>query len=73
MDIMDIMDIIDIMDFMDIIIITAWMAMAGAVSALLLILPFKVHADAINDLQYRGGKMATMSDMSLKIGHKVCF
>ena len=32
----------------------------------LLILPFKVHADAIIDLQHRGGKMATMSEMSLK-------
>ena len=32
--IMDIMDIMDMMDMMDIIIITAWMAMAGAVSAL---------------------------------------
>ena len=36
MDIMDIMDIIDIMDIMDIMIITAWLAMAGAVSALVL-------------------------------------
>ena len=31
----------------------------------------KVLADAINDLQYRGGKMATMSEMSLKNGLKV--
>ena len=36
MDIMDILDILDIMDIMDIMIITAWMAMAGAVSALVL-------------------------------------
>ena len=28
------------------------------------ILPSKLHADAINDLQYRVGKMATMSEMS---------
>ena len=34
MDIMDIMDFMDIMDMMDIMIITAWMAMAGAISAL---------------------------------------
>ena len=34
MDIIDSMDIRDIMDIMDIMIITAWMAMAGAVSAL---------------------------------------
>ena len=34
MDIMDIIDIIDIMDIMDIMIITAGLAMAGAVSAL---------------------------------------
>ena len=34
-DIMDIRDIMDIMDIMDILIITAWMAMAGAVSALI--------------------------------------
>ena len=31
---MVIMDILDIMDIMDIMIISAWMAMAGAVSAL---------------------------------------
>ena len=31
---MDIMDIMDIIDIMDIMIITAWMAMAGAVFAL---------------------------------------
>ena len=36
MDIMNIMDIMDIIDIMDIMIITAWMAMAGAVSALVL-------------------------------------
>ena len=36
MDIMDSMDIMDIKDIMDIMIITAWMAMAGAVSALVL-------------------------------------
>ena len=34
MDNMDIIDIMDIMDMIDIMIITAWMAMAGAVSAL---------------------------------------
>ena len=33
MDIIDIMNIMDIMDIIDIMIITAWMAMAGAVSA----------------------------------------
>ena len=32
--IIDIMDIMDSMDIMDIMIITAWMGMAGAVSAL---------------------------------------
>ena len=31
---MDIMEIMDIMDLMDIMIITAWMALAGAVTAL---------------------------------------
>ena len=36
MDIMDIMDNMYIMYIMDILIITAWMAMAGAVSALVL-------------------------------------
>ena len=36
MDIMDIMDSMDIMDIMDIMIITAWLAMAGAVLALVL-------------------------------------
>ena len=38
MDIMDIMEIMDIMDIMDIMIITAWMAMAGAVSALFFVI-----------------------------------
>ena len=33
MDIMNFMNIMDIMDIMDIMIITAWLAMAGAVSA----------------------------------------
>ena len=37
MDIMDIMDTMDIMNIMDIMIITAWLAMAGAVSALVLL------------------------------------
>ena len=37
-DIMDIMDIMDSMDIMNIMDITAWMAMAGAVSALVIIL-----------------------------------
>ena len=35
MDIFDIMDIRDIMDIIDTVIITAWMAMAGAVSVLI--------------------------------------
>ena len=34
---MDIMYIMDIMDIMDIMIITAWLAMAGAVSALVVV------------------------------------
>ena len=34
MEIMDIMDIMNIMDIMEFMIITAWLAMAGAVSAL---------------------------------------
>ena len=38
-----------------------------------LILPSKVHADAIIDLQYRGGKITTMSEMSLKLGLKFDF
>ena len=38
-----------------------------------LFLPSKVHADAINDLQYSKGKMATMSEMSLKMGLKFDF
>ena len=38
-----------------------------------LILTSKVFADVINYLQYRGGKMATMSDMSLKMGLKFDF
>ena len=33
-----------------------------------LIVPSKAHADAINDLQYRGGKITMMSEMSLKNG-----
>ena len=33
-DIMDIMDIMNIFDIIDIMIITAWMAMPGAVSAI---------------------------------------
>ena len=36
MEIMDIMDIMNILDIMDIMIITAWLAMAGAVSALVI-------------------------------------
>ena len=44
-----------------------------AILAMFLILPFKVHADATIDLQYRGGKMATMSEMSLKMGLKFDF
>ena len=34
-----------------------------------LLLPYKIHADVINDLKYRGAKMATKSDMFLKYGH----
>ena len=37
------------------------------------ILPCKVHADTINDLHYRGGKMATMSEMFVRNGLKVGF
>ena len=37
MDINDIMDIMEIIDIMDIMDITAWKAMAGAVSALVLV------------------------------------
>ena len=36
MEIMDIMDIMNIMDILEFMIITAWLAMAGAVSALVL-------------------------------------
>jgi len=39
----------------------------------LLLLPSKVKADVINDLQYRGGKMATMSEISFKMGIKFDF
>ena len=45
MDIMDIMDIMDVMDIMDIMIITAWLAMAGAVSALVLLSMSVFHPD----------------------------
>ena len=38
-----------------------------------LLLTSKVLADAINDLQYRRGKMATMSKMSLQNGLKAWF
>ena len=38
-----------------------------------LLLPSKIHADAINDLQYCGAKMATMSEMFVKYRHKVYF
>ena len=34
------------------------------------ILPFKVHADVVIYLQYHGGKIATMSEMFLKMGLK---
>ena len=37
------------------------------------ILPSKEHGDATDDLQYFGGKTATMSEMSLKNGLKVWF
>ena len=33
------------------------------------LLPYKVKADAINDLQYCGAKMATKSDVFKKYGH----
>ena len=42
----------------------------GVLCWVFLFLPSKVHADAINDLQYCKGKMATMSEMSLKMGLK---
>ena len=45
----------------------------GVLLFLFLFLPSKVYADAINNLQYRGGKMATMSEMSLKMGLKFDF
>ena len=35
--------------------------------------PSKVHADAINDLQYCRGEMATKSEIFVKHGHKVSF
>ena len=38
-----------------------------------LLLPSKIHADVINDLQYRGAKMATMSEMVVKHKHQVYF
>ena len=44
MDIMDNMDIMDIMNIMNIMIKTAWMAMAGAVSALVFFFP---HAEFV--------------------------
>ena len=36
----------------------------------LFLLPSKVHADALNDLQYCSGKMTTKSKMYLNIGTK---
>ena len=54
MDIMNIMDIMDIIDIMDIMIITAWLAMAGAVSALV-VLPAWI--------QYNIGLQLLWSDM----------
>ena len=39
----------------------------------ILLLPSKVHADDINDLQYLGAKMATKSEMRVKYGHTVFF
>ena len=38
-----------------------------------LLLPYKVHADAINDLQYREAKTAAESEMFLTYGLKVDF
>ena len=38
-----------------------------------LLLPSKIHADAINDLQYCGAKMAMKSEMFVKYWHKVYF
>ena len=38
-----------------------------------LLLPSKIHADAINDLQYRRAKMVTMSDLFVKHKHKDYF
>ena len=35
-----------------------------------LLLPSKIHADAINDMQYCEAKMATKSEMFVKCGHK---
>ena len=39
----------------------------------ILLLPSKVHADDINDLQYLGAKMATKSERMVKYGHRVSF
>ena len=39
----------------------------------ILFLCSKVHADAINELHYCGGKMAIMSEMSQKMGIKFDF
>ena len=36
-----------------------------------LLIPFKVHADAINDVQYSGAKMATKIEMFVKYRHNV--
>ena len=35
------------------------------------LLPSKVKADTRNDLQYRGAKMATKSDMFVRYGHNI--
>ena len=60
MEVMEIMDIMDIMNIMDIMIITVWLAMAGAVSALV-VLGFQAvtrgenklpHAQYTSDPQY---------------------
>ena len=43
------------------------------VGVVFLLLRSKVKADAINDLQYRGAKMTTNSDMFVKYGPQVYF
>ena len=38
-----------------------------------LLLLSKIHADVINDWQYRKAKMATKSEMDVKYGHATYF